>query len=350
MPGGWFMVVMEHIESSKAAGEVPVHVVKARLKRALFGLHCAGYVHGDVRVANVLTLISPQPFEGDTGQKAQREVKVCVREPDDVEVAVTDDKESAGDAKISKSGVQNDSIDSPLNQSKDDDADSSHPGDAPYSIVPRLRVCLLDFDGAGMAGKARYPAFMNRVDLRWPEGAREGGLIDASHDVQMLDAYFGKDATVEELEASDIYGHGSCFDDCIPECADNKQRTGPFDAPNTPPMVSSSSFFHDVNADPAWLPSVLGAEVWPGSMEESHSGFIVQSSGALGSDGDIGTFGGSFAHTDTVYSEQHVGYGLSSPSFRDHSGIYGHRESQETSSSIELDALDSFINSWTRNP
>lgn len=32
------------------------------------------------------------------------------------------------------------------------------------------RVALIDFDSAGKVGEARYPAFLNRSDISWPDG------------------------------------------------------------------------------------------------------------------------------------------------------------------------------------
>jgi hypothetical protein len=44
---------------------------------------------------------------------------------------------------------------------------------------------LIDFDWAGEAGVAKYPANMN-PDIRWPEGAVDGQLIQKAHDLEML--------------------------------------------------------------------------------------------------------------------------------------------------------------------
>jgi hypothetical protein len=343
MPGGWFMVVMEFIGPCRAAGEVPLHVVKARLKRALFELHCAGFVHGDVRVGNVLTQISPRPVEDNESCVNDSVYKTAAATSEDA----TADDTGADDQALNSPMDADADQDSPLNKSKDGD-DPSPRDDVSSSLAPRLRVCLLDFDGAGRAGVARYPAFMNRVDLRWPAGAREGGLIDASHDVQMLDACFGADVSVEELESSDVYGHGNCFDACVPECAESEQQAGPVDT-TIAPMASGSDFFHDVNVDQTWVSSVLGAEVWNGSFEDSQSSFVVHPSNAalvVNENEDNGAFNSSYSHM-RVDSGQHVGRSASTL-FRDPSGASNHRESQESSSSIEIDALDRFISSWTR--
>ena len=47
---------------------------------------------------------------------------------------------------------------------------------------------LLDFDWAGEIGTARYPMNLNRSENLWrPEGARDGQLILAEHDIAMLE-------------------------------------------------------------------------------------------------------------------------------------------------------------------
>jgi len=46
---------------------------------------------------------------------------------------------------------------------------------------------LLDFDWAGPIGEARYPMNLNRSEGIWrPAGARDGTLILADHDIEML--------------------------------------------------------------------------------------------------------------------------------------------------------------------
>jgi hypothetical protein len=47
-------------------------------------------------------------------------------------------------------------------------------------------IQLVDFDWAGKIGKVRYPANVNRTDIVRPEGALDGGLILADHDIFML--------------------------------------------------------------------------------------------------------------------------------------------------------------------
>jgi len=53
-----------------------------------------------------------------------------------------------------------------------------------------LAVRIVDFDWAGIAGEARYPMNLNRVDLRRPDGARDGHLIMAEHDIEMIGITF----------------------------------------------------------------------------------------------------------------------------------------------------------------
>lgn len=49
------------------------------------------------------------------------------------------------------------------------------------------KVIVLDFDWAGKIGEVKYPMNVNRAwDLWRPEGAVDGGLITAEHDMEML--------------------------------------------------------------------------------------------------------------------------------------------------------------------
>ena len=55
--------------------------------------------------------------------------------------------------------------------------------------VPEMM--LFDFDWAGEIGKVRYPINMNRgPNLKRPDGAYDGELITAEHDLEMLDIMF----------------------------------------------------------------------------------------------------------------------------------------------------------------
>ena len=47
---------------------------------------------------------------------------------------------------------------------------------------------LLDFDWAGWIGEVRYPMNLNRSEGLWqPDGAHNGTLILADHDIEMLE-------------------------------------------------------------------------------------------------------------------------------------------------------------------
>jgi hypothetical protein len=51
---------------------------------------------------------------------------------------------------------------------------------------------LIDFDWAGRIGEARYPINVNAgPDLMRPDGAYDGELIKAEHDIEMLNIMFG---------------------------------------------------------------------------------------------------------------------------------------------------------------
>ncbi|KAG1767473.1 hypothetical protein EV702DRAFT_1146694 [Suillus placidus] len=49
---------------------------------------------------------------------------------------------------------------------------------------------LLDFDWAGPIEKARYPIYVNRINIRRPDGAWDGEKIVAKHDLDMLEYIF----------------------------------------------------------------------------------------------------------------------------------------------------------------
>jgi len=48
------------------------------------------------------------------------------------------------------------------------------------------RLMLIDFNWADEAGRARYPYLLNNVDITWPDGVCEGGLIEKEHDLAWL--------------------------------------------------------------------------------------------------------------------------------------------------------------------
>jgi len=53
-------------------------------------------------------------------------------------------------------------------------------------LVAASAVSLIDFEWAGLMGTAKYPYFMNHVDIQWPEGAGDGRLVTESHDLWWL--------------------------------------------------------------------------------------------------------------------------------------------------------------------
>ena len=54
------------------------------------------------------------------------------------------------------------------------------------TLVASSRVYVVDFEWAGQLGTARYPYFMNHLDIQWPEGASDGKLISEAHDLWWL--------------------------------------------------------------------------------------------------------------------------------------------------------------------
>ncbi|KAI9455631.1 hypothetical protein HD554DRAFT_2225709 [Boletus coccyginus] len=51
----------------------------------------------------------------------------------------------------------------------------------------RNKFMIIDFDWAGQVGVVRYPPYVNHVDIERPDDATDGLLIEADHDVTMLD-------------------------------------------------------------------------------------------------------------------------------------------------------------------
>lgn len=51
-------------------------------------------------------------------------------------------------------------------------------------------IKLIDFDWAGVIGEVRYPMNVNRVQIGRPEGAYDGELIMANHDIDMVKIVF----------------------------------------------------------------------------------------------------------------------------------------------------------------
>jgi hypothetical protein len=110
LAGGWYMVVMDAVDIDHE--EITAKRCSAidEIRSGLVMLHQAGYVHGDIRDANVMV-----PKDGSTG------------------------------------------------------------------------FMLVDFDWAGKIGVVRYPALVNRKDILRPEGAEDGKLILANHDMYMIE-------------------------------------------------------------------------------------------------------------------------------------------------------------------
>ncbi|KAF9231109.1 hypothetical protein BU15DRAFT_56568 [Melanogaster broomeanus] len=54
------------------------------------------------------------------------------------------------------------------------------------------RFMFVDFDWAGRIGEIRYPMNVNRTDIERPEGAVDGALIQAGHDIAMLISIAGR--------------------------------------------------------------------------------------------------------------------------------------------------------------
>ena len=51
-------------------------------------------------------------------------------------------------------------------------------------------IILFDFDWAGVIGEVRYPMNVNTRDIKRPDGAVDGMLILAKHDMEMVDFMF----------------------------------------------------------------------------------------------------------------------------------------------------------------
>ncbi|KAG1755294.1 uncharacterized protein EDB91DRAFT_285621 [Suillus paluster] len=60
---------------------------------------------------------------------------------------------------------------------------------------------LLDFDWAGPIQEARYPMYVDRQDIRRPDGARDGEKIMAEHDMDMLKYIFRTEEDGRETAA-----------------------------------------------------------------------------------------------------------------------------------------------------
>ncbi|KAG1851653.1 hypothetical protein F4604DRAFT_1592308, partial [Suillus subluteus] len=62
--------------------------------------------------------------------------------------------------------------------------------DTNFVVGDDNQFMLFDFDWAGLIEEARYPMYVNRTDIRRPEGARDGQKILAKHDLEMLKYLF----------------------------------------------------------------------------------------------------------------------------------------------------------------
>ena len=49
-------------------------------------------------------------------------------------------------------------------------------------VDPTGKVYIVDFDWAGATGIAKYPYYMNHIQIQWPQGVTDGGIIDCEHD------------------------------------------------------------------------------------------------------------------------------------------------------------------------
>lgn len=48
------------------------------------------------------------------------------------------------------------------------------------------KVMFVDFDWAGVAGRQRYPPYMNHVNIGWPQGAEDNSVMEQTHDTAAL--------------------------------------------------------------------------------------------------------------------------------------------------------------------
>jgi len=52
-----------------------------------------------------------------------------------------------------------------------------------------MRIYLIDFDWAGPIGEVKYPAEVNKITVRRPDGVEGGGLITEQHDIEMASSF-----------------------------------------------------------------------------------------------------------------------------------------------------------------
>ena len=55
-------------------------------------------------------------------------------------------------------------------------------------------VVIVDFDWSGKIGEAKYPLFMNHINLKWPDGATDNAPLRPEHDQYWLDKVFQLDS------------------------------------------------------------------------------------------------------------------------------------------------------------
>lgn len=60
----------------------------------------------------------------------------------------------------------------------------------PNIMVHNGRMKVLDFDWAGKAQQARYPYYLNHDQIKWPNGASDGNLIEHKHDEHWIKMIF----------------------------------------------------------------------------------------------------------------------------------------------------------------
>ena len=57
-------------------------------------------------------------------------------------------------------------------------------------VTTEREIRIIDFDWAGTASNAKYPFFMNHINIEWPEGAMDGLPLQKVHDTYFLDKHF----------------------------------------------------------------------------------------------------------------------------------------------------------------
>ena len=83
--------------------------------------------------------------------------------------------------------------------------------DTNFVVRDDKHFMLLDFDWAGPIQKTHYPMYVNREDIRRPDGAWDGQKIVAEHDLDMLSYLFHPEQDVREPAAKRrrIFSEGS---------------------------------------------------------------------------------------------------------------------------------------------